>query len=92
MFHESGEKFSKAVVRDEGVFKHYMRHVYMIFGLLTGVSLIIKAYQMSFQLLPLYEDYLDWVLFQHVKRGRSIEHLGRIFYQTDRYSVEGRSS
>jgi hypothetical protein len=44
VFHESGEKFSKAVIKDEGVLKHYMRHIYMVFGLITGVSLLIKAY------------------------------------------------
>ena len=92
VFHESGEHFNKAIVKDEGIVKHYLRHIYLIAGLVFGVTLIIKGYQLSFQLIPVYEDYLDWVLFQHVKRGRSVEQLGRVFYKNDRYSVEYRSS
>ena len=92
VFHESGEKFGKGVLKDEGMTMHYLRHIYLIVGMVAGVTIFIKTYQMSFQLQPLYEYYLDWVLFQHVKRGGSVELLGKVFYQTDRYSVEGRSS
>lgn len=92
VLHESGDKFSKATLRDEGIIKHYLRHVYLIAGMIIGVSAFVKWYQLSFQILPLYEDYLDWVLFEHVKRGRSVTSLGVIFYICDSYSVEGRSS
>lgn len=48
VFHESGEKFSKATAKDEGVMKHYLRHIYLVVGLVFGVSMLIKGYQMSF--------------------------------------------
>ena len=48
VFHESGEKFKKGVTRDEGLVKHYMRHVYLLFGLVVGVTMFVKAYQWSF--------------------------------------------
>ena len=92
VFHESGEQFSKAVKLDEGVVKHYVRHIYLIVGMVFGVFTAVSMYQYSFQILPLYEDYLDWVIFQHVKRGRSVQDLGRAFYENDRYSVESRSN
>ena len=92
VFHESGEKFKKNITKDEGILKHYMRHIYLLFGLIFGVTTVMKAYQWSFQLLPLYEDYLDWVIFEHVKRGRSLEKLGKVFYENDRYSIEGRTN
>ena len=92
VFHESGEKFKKNITKDEGILKHYMRHIYLLFGLVFGVTTVMKAYQWSFQLLPLYEDYLDWVIFEHVKRGRSLEKLGKVFYENDRYSIEGRTN
>lgn len=92
VLHESGESFAKGVTKDEGLALHYLRHIYLVVGTIAGVFLFIKAYQASFAVQPLYEDYLDWVVYQHVKRGRPVEQLARIFYQTDRYSVEGRSS
>jgi hypothetical protein len=92
VFHEGGEKFKKNITKDEGILKHYMRHIYLLFGLVFGVTTVMKAYQWSFQLLPLYEDYLDWVIFEHVKRGRSLEKLGKVFYENDRYSIEGRTN
>ena len=64
----------------------------MLFALVFGVTTTVKVYQWSFQLLPLYEDYLDWVIFGHVKRRRSIEKLGKVFYENDRYSIEGRTN
>ena len=48
VFHESGEKFKKGVMKDEGVIKHYMRHIYLLFGLVFGVTTFIKGYQLSF--------------------------------------------
>ncbi len=44
VFHESGEKFKKGVTKDEGMFKHYLRHVYLILGLVVGVNMFIKFY------------------------------------------------
>jgi hypothetical protein len=60
--------------------------------MIFGVMALVQVYQFSFQILPLYEDYLDWVLFEHVKRGRSVQDLSRVFYANDRYSVESRSN
>jgi hypothetical protein len=61
-------------------------------GMVVGVTGFVKAYQMSYQIMPLYEDYVDWVIFEHVKRGRSVSDLAIVFYNSDRYSVEGRSN
>lgn len=44
VFHESGEKFSKAIKTDEGIVKHYMRHLYLVAGLVIGVTAFVKAY------------------------------------------------
>ena len=92
VLHETGESFAKGVTKDEGLAFHYLRHLYLVAATVAGVMLFIKGYQASYAVQPLYEDYIDWVLYQHVKRGRPVEQLARIFYQTDRYSVEGRSS
>ena len=92
VFHESGEKFQKAIVRDEGMVKHYLRHIYLMVGMVVGVTGFVKAYQMSYMMMPLYEDYIDYVLFEHVKRGRNVSDLAIVFYNSDRYSVEGRSN
>jgi hypothetical protein len=48
VFHESGESFSKGIIKDEGLVYHYMRHLYLIFGTVAGVMLFIKMYQLSF--------------------------------------------
>jgi len=48
VFHESGEKFKKGISKDEGLTKHYMRHIYMLFALVFGVSMTVKVYQLSF--------------------------------------------
>lgn len=92
VFHESGETFNEGTKRDEGVMKHYLRHVYLVVGMVLSVTTFMKMYQMSFSVLELYEDYLDWVIFQHVKRGRSVDSLGKIFYNSDRYSAEYRTN
>ena len=44
VFHESGEKFNKAIIRDEGLVKHYLRHFYLIAGMILGVTTFVKAY------------------------------------------------
>ena len=48
----------------------------MVCGVLVGV----KLYQESFKFLAVYEDYLDWIVFQQVKRGYNVEDLARVFY------------
>ena len=37
VFHESGEQFSQAVHKDEGVLKYYLRNSYMAVGMLLGL-------------------------------------------------------
>lgn len=37
VFHESGERHSEAVVKNEGVAKYYLRNSYMAIGMLLGV-------------------------------------------------------
>lgn len=92
MFHESGEKFDKGIKLDEGVVKHYARHFYLVVGLVFGIFGMLSLYQYSFTIMYSYEDYLDWLVFQHLKRGRSVHDLGRAFYYNDRYSMEHRSN
>jgi hypothetical protein len=48
IFHESGERFKKGIKKDEGIFKHYLRHIYMVVGMFVGVNLFVKMYQNSF--------------------------------------------
>ncbi|CDW71473.1 UNKNOWN [Stylonychia lemnae] len=92
VFHESGEKFSKNIAKDEGVFKYYLRHFYLVIGVLFGVSTMVQMYQYSFKMLIYYEDFCDYAIFYHAKRGRNIEQLVRVFYLSDRYSVENRNT
>ena len=92
VFHESGEAFKEGIKKDEGVIKHYLRHVYLVVGMVIGITSFVKLYTMSYSVLIYYEDYLDWILFQTAKRGKNIEDLSQIFYNTDKYSVEGRSN
>ena len=44
IFHESGEKFSEGIKKNEGVIKHYMRHLYLIVGMVGTVFLLVKFY------------------------------------------------
>eukprot|EP00347_Sterkiella_histriomuscorum_P003335 403364684 len=90
VFHESGEKFSKGIQKDEGVFKHYSRHVYLVLAMFLGVNFAVSLYQFSHKILGLYEDYLDWLIFQQVKRGRSLLVLSNAMYKNDTYSVESK--
>ena len=38
-----------------------------------------------------YEDYLDWLVFEQVKRGYKVERLARAMYKSDMYSIENRN-
>jgi hypothetical protein len=91
VFHESGERFSRATKQDEGVVKYFARQSYIPFILLTSIFLGMKVYQESFSFLDTYEDYLDWLCFQNVKQGHSLELLARSMFKTDQYSIESRS-
>ena len=44
VFHESGQQYSQAVHKDEGVFKHYLRNSYMAIGMLVGVFAVVNLY------------------------------------------------
>lgn len=44
IFHESGEKFKAGITKDEGIIKHYIRRVYMIFGMVFGIGLAAGIY------------------------------------------------
>jgi len=58
------------VLKDEGIVKYYVRNSYMAFGMLFGIWGIVKLYSLTSKFAYVYEDYLDWVIFQQVKRGR----------------------
>ena len=60
--------------------------------MVVSVLLGVKLYQESFKFLMTYEDYLDWVVFQQIKRGYKVEQLARVYYHADKYSVESRSN
>merc|ERR1712151_992183 len=92
VYHESGEKFSQAILKNEGVTKHFLRNFYIAIGTIAAVQLAMYVYTESNNFLMLYEDYLDWVVFQQVKQGRSVDRLARVFYYCDSYSFEGRTN
>ena len=83
VFHESGEQFQQAVLRNESGTKHFLRHSYLAFTFLLLVGFSMQLYSESHKFLMVYEDYLDWFIFQHVKRGRSLSNLARMFYFSD---------
>ena len=37
VFHESRDKFDKGALRGEGVGKYYLRHFYVLVGIIVGV-------------------------------------------------------
>lgn len=92
VYHESGEKFSQAILKNEGVTKHFLRNFYIAIGMVVGVYAFVHVYTESNKFLMTYEDYLDWVVFQQVKKGRSVDQLARVFYYSDNYSFEGRTN
>ena len=52
-----------------------------------------KTYQSESKKIGMhYEDYLDWIVFEHIKRGHKVSSLARVFYLSDTYSVEGKSN
>jgi len=63
VFQESNEKFGEGVKMNEGVVKHYLRNAFMVVGLLVGAGVAARLYQASYAIMPLYEDYLEWVIF-----------------------------
>jgi len=79
-------------MQNEGGTRHFLRNSYVAFGLLVGIGIWIKIYKESFKITVMYESYLDWVIFWHIKRGRSIEDLARMFYCTDVKSNENRTN
>jgi ribosomal protein S19 len=44
VFHESNEKFSDGIKKDEGVIKHYLRNLYMIVGMVGSVFAVMYIY------------------------------------------------
>ena len=55
------------------VTKHFLRNFYVAVGMVVGVYVFVHAYTESNKFLMTYEDYLDWVVFQQVKKGRSVD-------------------
>jgi len=44
IYHESGEKFDEGIKRNEGMFVHILRHLYLVGALVAGVKATIKVY------------------------------------------------
>ena len=63
VFHESGEKYSKGILKGEGLLKHYLRRIYLVIGMVFGVSIASIVYQGQNEILVYYEDYLDMLIF-----------------------------
>ena len=78
--------------KDEGVIKHYLRNSYMAIGMLLGIYAAVTYYHESQKLALVYEDHIDWVVFNSVKRGVSPNTLARVMYYSDPYSVENRAN
>ena len=91
MFHESNERFSEGTLKQEGTVKNVARNFYIPLVIFVGIAIAYRAYEEQYRALPLYEDYLDWLVFQSVKRGHRVEQLARAVYKVDQYSVEARN-
>ena len=55
----------------------------MAIALLLGLSFSVKLYGKKEEVALIYEDHLDMLLFQQVKRGRTPTQLARALYCTD---------
>ena len=73
VYHESGESFSQAILKNESMTKDFFRTLYMPAGLVLLIGLAYQWYTISYSIGPTYEDYLDWIVFQTVKRGRPLD-------------------
>lgn len=60
--------------------KYFVRNMYIPALLILGMFAGMKMYQESFTFIETYEDYLDWLCVQNVKRGHKIELLVRAMY------------
>ena len=92
VFHESGEQFTEAIQKDEGTVKHFARHFYMPILMLGCLFFGLHLYQKSSLIMFEYEDYLDWVVFDKIKRGYRLEKIARMLYKADMYSIESRTN
>ena len=104
VFHESTQRFTKSIEKDEGLTKHYLRHIHYPFLLILFLAFGMKGYLLSYQTLSHYEDYLDWKFFEHVKKTEyslPSNHIGSNYtvsqmvthlYKSDMYSVESKTS
>ena len=63
LYHESNERFSEGTLKQEGTVKNVARNFYAPLLLFVGVALAYRVYQEQYRALPLYEDYLDWLVF-----------------------------
>lgn len=68
IFRESNEQFSEAVKKDESLVSMVIRQFYLLIALGFGASFGFKAWLFSYELLPIFEDTQDLMLFNHVKR------------------------
>ena len=59
IFHESSQRFDESIKKDEGILTHYLRHIYLVFGMLIGVNVMVQAYSFSFEALLHLEDTQD---------------------------------
>ena len=70
VFHESNEKFSEAVVNNEGLLSHYLKNLHMVLGGLLGLTITIKIITMTYETDINMEDVLDNVFFKYIKQQR----------------------
>lgn len=84
IFHEDGDtKTDEGILKDEGVLSYYSRNFGKVILLLWAIAWIGGMYQFSMGLSESYEDYLDYVLYQNLKRKRNMDWIIRITYLTN---------
>ena len=72
IYHESSEQFDEGTKKDEGVLMYTLRHIYLVAAVFAGIGVVSKVYALTFTIKDHYEDYLDQILFEGVKRMRGV--------------------
>ena len=67
IFHESAEQFNEEIKKNEGIFRYYIRHLYVIGGIVALFQFLIKLYQLNYEFILFFEDAQDLMFFEYVK-------------------------
>lgn len=84
IFQESNEQFSQAVVKNEGVLSHYMRHFYLVLGLGVAITGGLKIIGFTYEFNIYFEDAQDHAMFEYVKAMANMEQREKHFADSDK--------